>query len=59
MLHIALATIAKVDILVSWNFKHIVHLIKSVCSIPSTSNVAFFRNQRALDNRPEVSLSRA
>ncbi len=27
-LHIALATIAQVDILVSWNFKHIVHLDK-------------------------------
>jgi len=25
-LHIALATIAEVDVLVSWNFKHIVHL---------------------------------
>jgi hypothetical protein len=25
MLHIALATVAEVDILVSWNFKHIVH----------------------------------
>ena len=28
MLHIALATIAEVDILVSWNFKHIVHFDK-------------------------------
>jgi len=28
MLHIALATIAEVDILVSWNFKHIVRLDK-------------------------------
>ena len=28
MLHIALATIAKVDIVVSWNFKHIVHFDK-------------------------------
>ena len=28
MLHIALATIAEVDVLVSWNFKHIVHLDK-------------------------------
>ncbi len=27
-LHIALATIAEVDVLVSWNFKHIVHLDK-------------------------------
>ncbi len=27
-LHIALATIAEVDVLVSWNFKHIVHLNK-------------------------------
>ena len=27
-LHIALATIAEVDILVSWNFKHIVHYDK-------------------------------
>jgi predicted nucleic acid-binding protein len=27
-LHIALATVAQVDILVSWNFKHIVHLDK-------------------------------
>ena len=27
-LHIAIATIAKVDILVSWNFKHIVHFDK-------------------------------
>lgn len=28
MLHIAFATFAKVDILVSWNFKHIVHFDK-------------------------------
>ena len=28
MLHIALATIAEVDVLVSWNFKHIVRLDK-------------------------------
>ncbi len=28
MLHIALATIGEVDVLVSWNFKHIVHLDK-------------------------------
>jgi len=28
MLHIALATIAEVDILVSWNFRHIVRLDK-------------------------------
>ena len=28
MLHIALATVAGVDILVSWNFKHIVHFDK-------------------------------
>ncbi|MGH9891743.1 MAG: PIN domain protein [bacterium] len=28
MLHIALATIAKVDVLVSWNFRHIVRLDK-------------------------------
>ena len=28
MMHIALATIAEVDILVSWNFKHIVHYDK-------------------------------
>ncbi len=28
MMHIALATVAKVDILVSWNFKHIVHYDK-------------------------------
>lgn len=27
-LHIAIATIAKVDLLVSWNFKHIVHFDK-------------------------------
>jgi hypothetical protein len=27
-LHVALATIAEVDILVSWNFKHIVHYDK-------------------------------
>jgi len=27
-LHIALATIAEVDVLVSWNFKHIVRLDK-------------------------------
>jgi len=27
-LHIALATIAEVDVLVSWNFKHIVHMNK-------------------------------
>jgi hypothetical protein len=26
--HVALATIAEVDILVSWNFKHIVHFDK-------------------------------
>jgi len=28
MLHIALATVADVDVLVSWNFKHIVRLEK-------------------------------
>jgi hypothetical protein len=28
-LHVALATIAEVDVLVSWNFKHIVHFHKS------------------------------
>ena len=28
MLHIALATIAKIDIVVCWNFKHIVHFDK-------------------------------
>jgi len=28
LLHIALATVSKVDILVSWNFKHIVHFDK-------------------------------
>lgn len=28
MLHIALATVADVDVLVSWNFKHIVRLDK-------------------------------
>ena len=28
MMHIALATVAQVDILVSWNFKHIVHYDK-------------------------------
>jgi hypothetical protein len=27
-LHIALATVAQVDLLVSWNFKHIVHFDK-------------------------------
>jgi len=27
-LHVALATIAEVDIIVSWNFKHIVHFLK-------------------------------
>jgi len=27
-LHVALATIAQVDIIVSWNFKHIVHFLK-------------------------------
>jgi hypothetical protein len=27
-LHIALATVAEVDVLVSWNFKHIVHFNK-------------------------------
>ena len=27
-IHIAFATIAEVDVLVSWNFKHIVHLDK-------------------------------
>jgi len=28
IMHIALATIANVDIVVSWNFKHIVHFDK-------------------------------
>lgn len=28
MIHIALATVANVDVVVSWNFKHIVHLDK-------------------------------
>lgn len=28
MLHIALATLARVDVLVSWNFRHIVRLDK-------------------------------
>jgi hypothetical protein len=28
MLHIALATVANVDVLVSWNFKHIVRFDK-------------------------------
>ena len=28
MMHIALATVAEVDVLVSWNFKHIVHYDK-------------------------------
>lgn len=28
MLHIALATVADIDVLVSWNFKHIVRLDK-------------------------------
>jgi len=28
MLHISLATVAEVDILTSWNFKHIVHFEK-------------------------------
>lgn len=28
MLHIALATVAEVDVLVSWNFRHIVRLDK-------------------------------
>lgn len=28
MLHIALATIAEVDVLVSWNFRHVVRLDK-------------------------------
>lgn len=27
-MHIALATVAEVDILVSWNFRHIVHFEK-------------------------------
>ena len=27
-LHIALATVAKVDVLVSWNFRHIVNLTR-------------------------------
>jgi hypothetical protein len=27
-LHIALATVARVDVLVSWNFKHIVNLTR-------------------------------
>ncbi len=27
-LHVALATIAQVDVIVSWNFKHIVHFLK-------------------------------
>ncbi len=26
--HVAIATVAKVDVIVSWNFKHIVHLDK-------------------------------
>lgn len=29
-IHIALATVAEVDVLVSWNFKHIVHFNKAV-----------------------------
>ena len=28
MLHIAIATVAEVDVLVSWNFRHIVRLDK-------------------------------
>ena len=28
MLHVALATVANVDVLISWNFKHIVRLDK-------------------------------
>jgi len=28
MLHVAMATVAKVDVLLSWNFKHIVRLEK-------------------------------
>jgi hypothetical protein len=36
MLHIALATIADVDVLVSWNFRHIVRLDKFACSTQST-----------------------
>jgi len=27
-LHIAVATVAKIDVLISWNFKHIVNLDK-------------------------------
>ena len=32
--HIATATLSKVDILVSWNFKHIVHFDKK-CLVPT------------------------
>jgi len=32
--HIAIATVQKVDLLVSWNFKHMLTLIKSDCIIP-------------------------
>ena len=32
-IHIATATLSKVDILVSWNFKHIVNVIESVDTI--------------------------
>ena len=37
MTHIALATLAEVDALVSWNFKHIVRLEK-IYSMRSTRN---------------------
>ena len=33
-LHIALATVARVDVLVSWNFKHIVNEIRTPRKVP-------------------------
>ena len=38
MRHIALATIAEVDALVSWNFRHVVRLEKIRLSMKSTYN---------------------
>ena len=50
-LHIALATVAEVDMLVSWNFNTSCNLIRSACSMPSIRNAAtrpskFIRRER-------------
>lgn len=39
-LHIALATVSRVDVLVSWNFKHIVNLSESTHTTRSTLRMA-------------------